>query len=908
MKISLFLLILVCYTTSTLAQTGNCKFTVKGKLVDNAQSPVIGQAVELKYKTFQKASFKAVSKETGEDGSFEFCITETESPSEIEIEIRRVSCRDFRKKIVKPFRVYDFKTIKLIEKDRVETPVPTDNIDNEALNATGQTSIGRALHYLSPAFNSTTQPISDASAHFDPTDFRNLGASRTLILVNGVRKNLSSVIPVNDVPNKGEVGADIRAIPMAAIENVKIERQEATTLYGSDAIAGIIDFRLKGYLPKLLAKAYSGATVKGDGLNYGLDLNKSFRIGSRGFLTATYSFLEQKEVNRANQLGYDSLFVEGNKLEWKKWIQNNPRLGMHIGEPNMTTNTIFYNAELPFSENSDDKFYSFGGLTYRSTQSYALYRAPYWIKDPNRIFSTADSSYNGFQPTFESGVTDKFFVFGVNGRLKQSDVSQVEYDINQTIGSNDADFSVNNSYNSSLGKNSPTSFKVGGNTFAMNNTKFNLEYNYNNDLRFKVGGEFRTEKYILKAGEENSYTGEGTISFPGIQPKNAINANRNNFGGFVQLVYDNFTINRSRENERKIMLLDGSIRYEKYNDFRSATAYKVSTLIRCIDNDKMKWVLRGSLSTGFRAPSLHQLNYGKIQTVISGSTISNRGIFNRSSPILRELQVKKLENETSKSFSFGTALDWEVNELNRISFAADYYNTVINNRIVFSSSIEDTINNQGATNIVKQILKQNNITGLNFFLNAVNTETSGLDIMLKYKRELSNDGRLEINFVSNVSLSNKVIGLVATPAPIQAAKVIVFDRKEEGRLLYARPDNKTFLTAIYSKLDKWRIAVNGSYFGKVKWQHPKDSNKDQVFSGRMLFNFFAEYRFNETVSLNFSINNIAKNPYPDVLDPNGLDAKEDPTTTVGGRFLYYREANQFGISGTTYLANLIMRL
>ena len=189
----------------------------------------------------------------------------------------------------------------------LESPVPIDNINAAELAKSGQTSIDQMINYRVPSYNSSNQTISDATAHFDPSELRNLGPSRTLVLVNGKRKNQSALVYVNDTPGKGEVGVDMKSIPTSAIERIEVLRDGAAAQYGSDAVAGVINIVLKERTD-LSASIGSGITTEGDGLTYDASINKGFKVGKNGFLSLTGNYYHQDKTNRAGEPGGDGLF------------------------------------------------------------------------------------------------------------------------------------------------------------------------------------------------------------------------------------------------------------------------------------------------------------------------------------------------------------------------------------------------------------------------------------------------------------------------------------------------------------------------------------------------------------------------------------------------------------------------
>ena len=250
----------------------------------------------------------------------------------------------------------------------LESPVPIDNISSSDLIESGQVTIDQMINFKVPSYNSSNQTISDATAHFDPSELRNLGPSRTLVLVNGKRKNQSALVYVNDTPGKGEVGVDMKAIPSAAIERVEVLRDGAAAQYGSDAIAGVINIVLKERVTGL-ASFSSGVTTEGDGFMYDVSVNKGLKIGNAGVLSLTGNFFHQDRTDRAGEPGSDALFgVDGTN----PFIQENPDLGMIVGQPDFDKASVAANLSLPYGD--DAEFYAFGAFTYRDGTSFALYR------------------------------------------------------------------------------------------------------------------------------------------------------------------------------------------------------------------------------------------------------------------------------------------------------------------------------------------------------------------------------------------------------------------------------------------------------------------------------------------------------------------------------------------------------
>ncbi|WP_158846993.1 TonB-dependent receptor [Algibacter sp. L1A34] len=777
----------------------------------------------------------------------------------------------------------------------LDSPVPIDNIGLEEMRKTGQPTIDKMLTYKVPSFNSTTQTISDATAHFDPADLRGLGPSRTLVLVNGKRKNQSALVYINDTPGKGEVGVDLKSIPAAAIERIEVLRDGASAQYGSDAIAGVINMVLKKNVEYTTVNVKSGVTTEGDGFNYGIDLNTGLSGENGGYLNVTAGYYEQKKTNRPGSPGTDVLIgVGADDPTWGSWLADNPDLGMNVGQPEQKTLDLFFNAGIPF-KNDSGEFYTFGGVTSRQGKSFALYRAPYWVGDPYNLLHESGSDYNGFQPTFETDILDNNLTAGVKWKLFNFDV-----DFSGTYGRNRIDYDVNNTLNPDLGANSPTEFGVGGYTFS--NSLANLDFSRSlGQLNIAFGAEIKQENFSARAGDPASYynpTGNGNAqSFPGLQPSNAVRADRHNYGVYGDLEWE----------PTDALLIGGAIRYEDFSDFGDNVSWKVSGRYSLGD----KGALRASYSTGFRAPSLHQIYLSNVQTLVSGGSISNQGTFNNVDPIIREdLGVPQLTAETSKNISAGITYKIKPN----LSVSADFYNVKVDDRVLFTGEIGFD-GDASSINPVETVLIANSITSLKFFVNAVNTNTSGVDLVVNYTNIELGKGILNAALAANFN-ETTIEGEIDTPPIFAANGYDIFNRKEQSRITSSRPKSKVLLGLDYN-ISKWNFILNNTYFGEVSWQHSNnglngadfgdgplpldDAAYDQTFAGKVITDLIIGYEFSEKVSANISVNNLL-NVYPDEIDTKG-----DFVTDLGGRFKYPWEVNQFGFNGTVLNASIAFK-
>ena len=773
----------------------------------------------------------------------------------------------------------------------LDSPVPIDVIGVDELKSSGQPTIDKMLTYKVPSFNSTNQTISDATAHFDPADLRGLGPSRTLVLVNGKRKNQSALVYINDTPGKGEVGVDLKSVPAAAIERIEVLRDGASAQYGSDAIAGVINMVLKKNVEYTTINTNAGVTTEGDGFNFGVDFNTAVNIGDNGgYLNLTLGYYDQEETNRAGEPGGDGLFgvVFGDDAILNgthPWLVENPDMGMTVGQPRYNKFDAFFNVGLPF-KNGNGEAYAFGGVAARKGTSFALYRAPYWVPDPYNLLHAAGSEYQGFQPTFETDVVDNNFTVGAKWKMHGFDV-----DLSGTHGRNGVRYEVNNSLNPALGASSPTSFDVGGYAFSNNLANLDISQNFG-AINLAFGAEIKEERFRATAGQPESYIGGGVQSFPGLQPGNALTAKRDNYG-----IYGDVEFEPSEK-----FLLGAAVRYEDFSDFGENTSWKVNGRYSL-----NKGAIRASYGTGFRAPSLHQIYLSNIQTLVSGGTISNQGTFNNVDPVIRQgLGVPQLTAETSENVSAGFTLK----PVNNLSLSVDYYNVKVNNRVLFTGEIGYIDGSVGdPQNPVEDILEANSITSLKFFVNAVDTETSGLDLVANYRNIELGNGKLGATIAANFN-ETKITSKDADPATdglqLEAPGILgangydIFNRKEQSRITSSRPKSKVLLGLDYN-INKWNFNFNNTYFGEVTWQHASTPANDQTFTGKVITDLIISYDFSDKVSARIAINNLL-DVYPDVIETNG-----DFVTDLGGRFKYPWEVNQFGFNGTVINGGLTFK-
>ncbi|PCE62751.1 TonB-dependent receptor [Sediminicola luteus] len=759
----------------------------------------------------------------------------------------------------------------------LDSPVPIDNIGVAELRGSGKPTVDRMLTFKVPSFNSQNQAISDATAHYDPADLRGLGPSRTLVLINGKRKNQSAQVYLNRTPGKGEVGTDLKSIPTAAIERIEVLRDGASAQYGSDAIAGVINMILKKDAAFSEITTQTGLTAEGDGFTFAADYNSTFGFGEGGFINLTLGYYHQELTNRAGTPGTADLPDDARPNEIQ-WAQDNPDLGMHVGQPDMDKGDVFVNITHPIGENAE--FYSMNGYTYRTGRSFAYYRAPYWRRDvADSGFLTRPEDFLGYQPTFETKIKDHFNSAGIKFLLG----SDFDVDASITYGSNRVDYTVNNSVNRDYLADhgtSPRTFYPGG--YSLSNLMGNLDFvkPLNEQLILSFGSELKRELFQGYEGDPRSYYKAGSDSFAGIKPEEAVTEDRNSFAFYGAVDYD-----ISDE-----LLLGAAGRYEDYSDFGDNFSWKVNGRYKLGPNG----AVRASYSTGFRAPTLHQRYLTNSQYIIVAGSSEPllQGTLANDNPAVQALGVPSLFAETSKNISAGITYKFNQN----FSASIDFYQIKVDDRVLFSSQIgsdgDDT-----TTNPVEEILEANNVVAVQFFINAGDTKTTGADIVLNYNNVPLGNGTFGASLAAN--LNETEIDAITTPQVLADNGYNIFDRQEQGLIINSRPKSKYILGLTY-RLDKWNFGLNNTRFGEVTVTAPESGGIDQDLSPKIVTDANLSYQLTDKISVTGILNNIF-DVYPDLTDP------ATNTAQAGSRFPYSSEVQQQGFIGMNYSVGLQMK-
>ncbi len=613
---------------------------------------------------------------------------------------------------------------------------PVDVIDMRSLALTGPyTGNIQLLNYVVPSFNSNRETSADGADHVDGFNLRGLGVDQVLVLVNGHRRHSSALVNLLGSLGVGSSPTDLNTISANALDRVEILRDGAAAQYGSDAIAGVMNLTLKSDNHGGNILVNNGINSSGFGYNTTLSLNKGLKLGQKGFLNVTgeadyqgYTTspnftrdLASWPVFSANAAQEDSFLLANGKTS-RDYRQRN-------GDARLLNYRAVYNAGVALSEKV--RLYSFGTYNYRRGQAVA----PWVLPSANEADLIDREGYRlGYQPDINTRINDGAAVLGLDVKL-----GRWSLDLSQSAALNRMRYDLSNTLNPSLGTASPTTFDAGGLQLTQYVTNATITRLFDKVLagtNVAFGGEFRTDAYKIIAGEEASWkdygrgkpgASGGSQGFIGFDPTAAASGagNRQNVAAFLDVEAD----------VTKRWTVGGAVRFENYSDFGSKLIYKANTRLRLAD-----WLaLRGGYNTGFRAPSQAQQVYSQLTLLPTASGTTYSGIFNNQSTVAKAAGLGRLVAETSQNSSAGLVLT----PTKAVSLSADAYQIDIDNRISLTN-----VFGEGISAELDAALQQANTTSVQFFANAVNTRTRGLDLVARYARELGR-GNLHASVAAN---------------------------------------------------------------------------------------------------------------------------------------------------------------
>ena len=783
----------------------------------------------------------------------------------------------------------------------LDTAVPVDVISAEALQNVGVTEINQALSIALPSFNFPRPGLADGTDTVRPATLRGLAPDQTLVLVNGKRRHAAALVNVNGTVGRGAASADLNAIPNAAIRSIEVLRDGASAQYGSDAIAGVINLRLRqdrdggeatvtyGWRESsyevLTGNPPAGAgwsapavlkRSRTDGETLTVSGWKGFALGDNGFLTIA---AELKDGEKTERGGWDAR-QQYNRLSSGAFDPREltfNRFSAWYGEPELQQSTVFINSGVELQSGAE--LYATVSYQDRSAVSAGFYRPANDARNVSQIYP------DGFLPLIAPDLKDYSASFGV-----RSTVGGWDTDVSLGYGFNEMFFTIKNTLNRSLGAASKTEFDAGG--FDYEQVVLNVSgvrefpvASFASPLNVAIGVEVRREAYSITAGEPDSYrnggvllsgapTASGAQVFPGFRPANEVDENRRSIGAYVDLeanVTDNF-------------LASAALRVEDYNDFGSNVSGKFSGRYDFTDT----FALRGSVSTGFRAPSLQQQFFQTTSTNFIGGIPFDITTFPVSDPVAVALGAKPLEAEESVNFSIGA-----VARVGDLSITVDAYQIEIDDRIVLSENLTQPN--------VRAFLTSRGFIGIGggrFFINGVDTRTRGIDLVMNYPLVTEDAGRFDFTFGANFNETEVTRVPATAPLAALSPSPVLFDRGNVLTFEEGTPDHKLAASANWA-YERFGATLRATRYGDVLSPQnvPTLTAPDFVLSGKTLVDFEVRLQVNDLLKLAIGADNVF-DAYPDPLPPglNGTGAVAFSNLSPfgrSGRFVYARMGFNF---------------
>jgi iron complex outermembrane receptor protein len=790
------------------------------------------------------------------------------------------------------------------DRSALDTAAPVDVVTAEDLGRGGVTEVNQALSLALPSFNFPRPALNDGTDTIRPASLRGLAPDQTLVLLNSKRRHAASLVNVNGSIGRGSSAVDLNTIPGNAISAVEVLRDGASAQYGSDAIAGVINVRLReasdggglsvayGYRdseytvptnPGPTTPAGFPVTVPStvtrqveDGETLTIAGWKGFGLGENGFLTLS---AEYKEQNHTERSGFDSRqqypLVAG-AFDPREATYN--RYNAWTGEPETEQWTAFANAGFTLNDNAS----LYGWASYQDREAVSAGFTRRALDDRNIISIYPD----GFLPKINPHVTDWSLAGG--GKWMWGDW---DMDASLVYGANRMEFTIRDTLNRSIGPTSKTIFDAGG--FEYGQLVANVsgvkqyEVGLASPLNVAAGVEWRNETYEIFAGEPDSYrqggvllngapTPAGAQVFPGFRPSNEVDEDRQAVGVYIDL----------EANITEAFLLSGAIRGESYSDFGETVTGKVSA--RYDFNDA--FALRGSIQNGFRAPSPQQQFFQTTSTNFVNGVPFEVTTFPVTTAVARALGAQDLEAEESINYSLGGVI-----RVAGFDITIDAYRIDVDDRIVLSENLGTSTSAADAA--VRTYLASQNLAGNagRFFINGVDTETTGVDIVVNYSFPETAAGRFDLMFGANFQ-NTDVTRVPATPQ-LSALNPppVLFSRINVLTFEQGSPDSKINLSV------DWRLGVFGATVRATRYGEVlvpgSTAAQDATLSEKTLLDLEARWYIGDHATLSLGADNVF-DEYPDALPPGLNTTNNTPFSNYSpfgyqGRFLYTKLAFNF---------------
>ena len=755
-----------------------------------------------------------------------------------------------------------------------DTASPVDVIAGEDFTDQGTADTSNLLRTLVPSYNVGPNPISDAATFIRPASLRGLASDQTLVFVNGKRRHRAAVITfLGNGVSEGAQGPDISVIPAIALDRVEILRDSASAQYGSDAIAGVINFVLKDSPDGGIVEAQWGQTYEGDGTEYRGAFNIGVPVTESGFANLSAEWRESGPTVRSVQMDEAiQLIAAGNTHVRQPYAQI-------WGDPDIDGDVkVFLNSGIEISEHLE--FYAFGNIARRETEGGFFFRNPETREGVNvdgdgnlleytlpsgEIFRWDQRFPGGFTPQLKGKVNDKAATLGFRGSF----ASGLTYDTSYTIGRSRVDFSIRDTINSSLGPESPTQFELGSYIQTDQTANADLTYKFgipmfHSPLHVATGVEWRRENFEVLAGERASWVtgplaqagfGIGANGFSGFSDRVAGEWDRSNIAAYVDFEADLFPN----------LTLGAMGRWEKFDDFGSTTDGKIAALFRVIPGLR----LRGSASTGFRVPTVGQENIQNVTTEFLSGQLQQIGTIPATCPEARLAGAEPLEPEESLTFALGL-----VAESGPVSLTADYFNIRVNDRLGKSKDIRINQRIEGSC------LEAHDVLEFSYYGNGFDTRTKGIDIVATIDAsQLLGYGETKLVLVGNW-----------TDTQVIKHDPNFLDEKRILQLEKALPDYR-FNATLHHGRNAWSGLVRLNYFGSYSETHVDDLELLIHPGDEITFDVEISHLLMNSVELSVGAENIFNN-FPDRNPYAGI---------VGSK---YPESSPMGLAGGFYYGRL----
>lgn len=791
------------------------------------------------------------------------------------------------------------------ERSNLNTAVPVDVITSIKLEQTDQPNFIQMLSYTLPSLYAESQKI------LEPVTYRGTSPHHLLILLNNTRYHnsawLNNGVPKSDL-GRGSTSNDLGSIPFIAMEKIEVLRDGASAQYGSDAIAAVLNIRLKESTGKTIVMANTGLYSRGDGFKTWIGVyrglllkNKKLPENKHGFISFSGEMRTQAPATRTekNDTGLVYYFYPNNANSAERALikaKDDSTIRANGIDRNMFTKNIG-TAKLhsvgwlingAYHLTNHLKAYWTGTINYKRNYYWANYRYP---NDNNRVNKLIYP--NGFKPRNRITFWDATAIAGIKGITR----SNWKWEMSSSFGNNTNPNEVYNSNNASqensLGANAPTSFFLGNFVYNLftNNLSFTKELPTKNNRwrsnKLIVGVEWRLENYKLIAGDEAAYTdydgpsagskqGGAQPSIGSVSSSDAINKNRS-----ASSLYINWEI---EPNDR--LLIDAASRYEYYSDFGSNLAGKLAVRYKVTP----KFFVRSSISNGYRAPSLQQRYFSGLQSFRGSAQIQK--VFNNESSVTRAFHIPSLKAERAINLSAGITSRLS----SSISFTVDAYMIQIKDRVVLSGVFRIT-----DPQVAAILSDHPGIDYVQLYTNAINTRTYGIDAVLNAKWNIDKTN-IGLSLAGNINRHTMFGGINTSDVvkDISNYTDILFGIEERTALKKEHPGEKIILSVSVNK-GKYSFTLRNTYFGKtgiatIRTIQGVTDTLFETYAPRVLTDFSIKYNPISWMTISIGANNLF-DVYPGLLfSPNEEVAR------------YRNGAIPFGKNGGYFFLNLTFNL